>query len=68
MQKDYYLLFIYQDVEPKLFGPFETEKLLDKKAKQLRNDYGDTAGYFPVEISKNSKINISCYSGSFFEG
>ena len=64
---DYYLLFIWNDVEPKLLGPFKDAKTRDKKAKKLGNDFGTTCGYFPIEVTKGSKIKIGCYSGAFFE-
>lgn len=64
---EYYLLFIWNDVEPKLFGPYEDIKSRDKKAKKLRNDFGTTCGYFPMEVTKGSTIEIDSYSGAFFE-
>lgn len=67
MEKDYYLLFIWRGVEPKLLGPFQTIKLRDKKAKELREDHGDLSDYYPVEVSKDAEIEIDCYAGNFFE-
>jgi len=64
---EYYLLFIWRDVEPKLFGPYEDTKSRDKKAKKLWKQNGPECGYFPLEVSKGSKIEISSYSGAFFE-
>ncbi len=67
MGKDYYLLFIWRGVEPKLLGPFETIKLRDKKAKELRDDHGTLSVYYPVEISQGAKVEIGVFSGDFFE-
>ena len=63
---DFYLIFIWKDVQPKIFGPFKNAKARDKKAIRLRNDYGEYCGYFPVEITKGSKIEVDCYPNSFW--
>ena len=67
MNIDYYLLFIFDDVEPHLHGPFPTQKSRDEKAKQLRHSEGEQHGYFPIEITKGCKVSINSYSGVFFE-
>ena len=64
---DYYLLFIWRDVEPRLFGPFATAESRNRRAKKLRTDFGTTASYFPIELTKGSKISIGSYSETFFE-
>ena len=67
MEKDYYLLFVWRSVEPKLLGPFETSQIRDDKAKELRDDHGDQSDYYPVEIEKGAEIDIDAYAGDFFE-
>ena len=66
-KKDYYLLFIYPGIKPQLKGPFETSQNRNEKAKQLREDFGTTAEYFPIEVSNGEKIDIDSYVGDFFE-
>jgi len=60
----YYVLFIWKDIEPELFGPFETIEQRDTKAKELEKENGVESGYFPIE--SESKVNVGSYSGSFF--
>ena len=67
MKKDYYLLFIWRHVEPKLLGPYETSQIRDEKAIELREDHGTMSEYYPVEVKKGIKIEIGMYSNSFFE-
>ena len=67
MRKDYYLLFIWRCIEPKLLGPYKTSKIRDEKAKELREDHGTTSEYYPVEVEKGVRIEIDSYSNSFFE-
>ena len=68
MNYDYYLLFLWNDVEPQLHGPFPTENIRDEKAKELRQKEGEEHGYFPLEITTGSEITVNSYPGSFFEG
>ena len=64
---DHYLIFIWQGVDVQLFGAFEDKEDRDKKAKQLRKEYGNDCGYFQLEITKGSQLEIDSYSGTFFE-
>ena len=66
--KDYYLLFIWRGVEPKLLGPFETTEQRDEKAKELREDHGDQSDFYPVDVAKGAEIQVDAYAGDFFEG
>ena len=65
--KNLYVLFIWGDVEPKLFGPFESQDERDNKAKELREKEGDEHGIFMLEVSKDGKPEVDCYSGAFFD-
>ena len=64
---DYYLLFMWGGVDLKLFGPFEDKESRDTRAKELWQKYGNECGYYSVEVTKSSQINIDSYPGSFFE-
>ena len=68
MEKDYYLLFVWRSVEPKMLGPFETSQIRDEKAKELREDHGDLSDYYPLEAEKEAEIQVDAYAGNFFEG
>ena len=61
MKKDYYLLFIWRSVEPKLLGPYKTVQIRDNKAKELREDHGTLSEYYPVEVEKGAKV-VACPS------
>jgi len=61
----FYLLFIWNDIEPDLLGPFETIEERNEKAKELYEENGNECGYFPIE--SDSKIFVSSYSCAFFK-
>ena len=67
MKKDYYLLFIWRCVEPKLLGPYKTSQIRDEKAKELREDHRTLSEYYPVEVDRGTKVKIYSYSNTFFE-
>lgn len=69
LHKSYYLVIVEGDVEPGLYGPFTTEKEMDKFA--LRHRKGDPEmkdGIYPliIEWSGTYSMNIDSYSGGFF--
>jgi hypothetical protein len=68
--QQYYVLFIEQDVEPTLFGPYGTEEERDDYALILRaNDTDDLpSGIFPVEVDERGRPSVDSYSGAFFDG
>jgi len=63
---DYYLLFIWGLVEPQLVGPFETPEKRDEEIKNWAPDH-DCHGYFTLEVSKGSEIEVDCVSSDLFQ-
>jgi len=71
-EKDrHYLLAIWCDIEPSLFGPFPNEEERDKKARELHNDTSEEWGLYPVTVirdaDRSQELLIDSYSGGFFE-
>ena len=64
---EYYVLFIWEGVDPAIYGPFQDIESRDNKAIELRERYGSECGYFPVQANKNSKIEIGSFTADFFE-
>ncbi|KKN55661.1 hypothetical protein LCGC14_0579630 [marine sediment metagenome] len=64
---DYYLLFLWGGVDIGLYGPYQDIESRDNKAREFWKKHGDECGYFQISATKGSKINVSSYSGSFFE-
>ncbi len=67
---EYYLIFIWGDVEPHLHGPYRTEEERDQAAHELRKEEGDEHGYYPAQVTMvNGRpvLSIDAYSGAFFE-
>jgi len=63
---DRYLVFIWSDVEPELFGPFNSAEERNYRALQLRAEEGPDHGIFTLDIM-NGMPEISSYPGHFFE-
>jgi hypothetical protein len=54
----YYVLMIWQDVEPSLSEPFDNEEDRDKKAIQLRQEDDDNeSGFYRLDIDDNGMNN-----------
>lgn len=66
MKEAYYVIIIYQDIEPELIGPFPTEETRDEKARELKRQYGNEHGIFPMNIDAEGKPAVGAYSGGFF--
>lgn len=68
MSARYYVLFIWQDVEPEIHGPYDTEDERDGMALILRQRDTDDlkSGIFPVEIDEDGALQVDSYSGGFF--
>ncbi len=64
---EYYVLIIWKDVQAKLHGGYRTVRQRDKKAQELREQFGTTSSYFPIEATEGSEISIDCYSAEFFQ-
>ena len=60
----YYILFIWNDIEPVLHGPYQTEKERDEKALELGREHGDSLGYFMLDSA--GPVDISPYGAGFF--
>lgn len=63
----YYVLMVWYDTDPGLFGPFADEESRDQKAKRIRKKEGDRHGYFRMNITDDGKPEVAGYSGAFFE-
>ena len=64
----FYVIQVIGDIEPTLHGPYTHEEKRDAVARQLRKDDGGDLkdGIYPADI-KNGKLEVSSYSGRFFE-
>lgn len=60
----YYVLFIWNDIEPELIGPFDTEEERNRAALEKREAEGDSHGYFM--LNSPARVEISPYGGGFF--
>ena len=62
----YYVLFIEGDVEPSLYGYYDTPKDRDDKAKALKREYGDKHGIYMLNVGKDGIATMDAYSAGFF--
>ena len=66
VDKEYYLLFVWGDVEPKLIGPFQTPDERDKAALEKHKVEGEENGYYKLDMN-GIVPEVDVYSGDFFE-
>ena len=62
----YYLVFVHDDIEPDLMGPFPSEELRDDKAIDIREEFGKDHGIYALDIDGPGKPTIAPYPGKFF--
>lgn len=63
-KKGYYVLFIWGDIEPEVWGPYSTEERRDEKARALRKEHGEDHGIYGIDCA--SRPEVWSYSGGFF--
>lgn len=63
---NYYLLAVFDDVDPTLIGPFPNEDLRDDKAIEIREAFGKDHGIYALDIDGPGKPKIDAYPGKFF--
>jgi hypothetical protein len=65
--KQYYVLFVYGDVEPHLHGPYSTCEERDEKAQELRRENGmEDGGIYWLSQDADVRLECGSYSGDFF--
>jgi hypothetical protein len=69
----YYVVIVWQDVEPEISKPFGTMEERDAESKRLRTkdieENGDEiSGIYWIDQEIDNPLKIGAYSGIFFEG
>ena len=62
----YYLVFVYDDIDPGLIGPFPSEEMRDDKAIEIREEFGKDHGIYALDIDGPGKPRMDAYPGKFF--
>ena len=65
---NYYLVFVYDDIEPEIKGPYPSEEMRDDVAFDLRKNFGKNHGIYPLNINGRGVPKIDAYFGGFFMG
>jgi hypothetical protein len=59
----YYVLEIYKDVEPFLYGAYDSEARRDTQARKLRTkDYDERNGLFWLNVTAGGDATVGFYS------
>jgi len=66
MKTEYYIIFVWGDIEPQVKGPFGNREQRDATIKELRKIKGEEHGYFWLNIV-DGKPEAGAYPGRFFE-
>lgn len=62
----FYVIFVWEDVDPTLYGPFPSKEKRDGYAKALRKKEGRDHGIYPLNVDDEGNLNIGSYTGIFF--
>jgi len=62
-----YLVFVENDIEPQIVGPFADEDARDDKARELRRERGRDHGIYMLDVDPLTRApHIDAYCGAFF--
>ena len=61
MEKDLYILTIWQGVEPILTGPFLDQEKRQTALTALIKEYGAESSHFPVDMTTDAHIEIGTF-------
>ena len=61
MNKDLYILTIWQGVEPVLTGPFKDEEKRQVALRSIKKEYGVGSSYFPVDMTVGASFEIGTF-------
>ena len=65
-QPELYVLLVQGDIEPSLHGPYATQDEQQKVARTLKQQHGDQAGIYWLELDSGVP-KVGAYSRAFFE-
>lgn len=62
-----HLVFVENDIEPQIVGPFANEDARDNKARELRRERGRDHGIYMLDVDPLTRApRIDAYCGAFF--
>ena len=61
MEKDLYILTIWQGVEPIITGSFLNEEKRQVALTALKKEYGKESSYFPVDVTVGAEFKIGVF-------
>ena len=64
--QQFYVQFVWSDVEPQMYGPFSTYEERDAKALELRTDDTEESGIYWVD-SVEGKLTTGGFTNDFFD-
>ena len=71
-KKHFYIIVVWDGIDPERFGPFDTEAMRDKEAKRLKNIGTESSDIFSLDIISEKEppvlVEVRGYSEEFFTG
>jgi len=64
----FFVLQVVGDIEPKLHGPYASQKARDKMAKRLRKETAGEDGIFRLDVRADGRPEVCAYSAGFMTG
>ena len=66
MKPKYYVLLVWNDIEPELHGPYGLAAARNDRARVLKQEHGDDNGIFALDINRKGQPKVRAYSSAFF--
>jgi hypothetical protein len=63
----YYVLVVWGDLDPEVFGPYSSEEERNRQAKALYKEHGDRNGYYSLDCEADCAPIVGSWSGAFFD-
>ena len=64
--KNRYLIFVWGDVEPEVWGPYPTDNKRDEIAREAHEQKGPEHGLYGADVLEDGTLKVWSYSGAFF--
>lgn len=61
MNKDLYILTIWNGVEPVLTGPFKDAEKRQQALTALKKEYGEESSHYPLDVTSGAAFDIGVF-------
>ena len=63
----HYVIMVFEDLHPVLYGDYATSEMRDLKAKRLKKLHGNEHGIYFLNVDTKGLASVGSYCGGFEE-